>query len=74
MSIRLTYNQDLCDRAKREKLFLVTLAIDGRLIGDDSMTVQTAVDLKLAKRLLKIGLWLLNRRKSADVKPGIPEG
>jgi hypothetical protein len=54
------YEKKMRDRAKREKKFLVTVAVDGREVRDDSCTVQVLADLKLAKRMANLAVELLN--------------
>jgi len=48
------------EKAVREKKFLVTIAVNGRHIGDDSMLVQGVADLEFAKLVTKLGLEFLN--------------
>jgi len=55
------YEQQLRNRAKREKLFLVTVNVDGKAIGDDCCTVQRVADLKLAQQVCHFALQLLNK-------------
>jgi len=61
VSNAVRYEKQLRDRAKRKKLFLVTVSIDGRAIGDDSCTVQRVADLKLAQQVCHFALQLMNK-------------
>jgi hypothetical protein len=58
------YEKPMRERAKREKKFLVTVAVDGRQAGDDSCTVQRVADLQLARRIANLALELLNESKA----------
>ena len=62
MSHQVRYDKTLRERAKTERKFLVTVAVDGRQIGDDSCTVQMLADLKLAQRIGKLVLDLLKTK------------
>jgi hypothetical protein len=59
MNVR--YEKDQRERAIREKKFLVTIAVNGKHIGDDSMCIQGLADLEFAKRLSNIGLEFLRK-------------
>jgi hypothetical protein len=61
MSHLVRYEKPMRERAKAERKFLVTVAIDGRPAGDDSCTVQCLADLPTAKRIAAIAVQLLNK-------------
>jgi len=71
MSKSVRYSQDLRDRAKREKRFLITVSVDGRELGDGSCTIQRIADLKMARRVVKYAIALMKSgRTGGEPKEG----
>ena len=62
---QVRYQQNMRDRAKTERRWLVTIAVDGKHLGDDSCCVQALVDLETAKRISAISVDLLTSKKGA---------
>ena len=61
--VHVRYEKSMRERAKAQKKSLVTVAVDGREAGDDSCTVQLIANTKLAQRIAKLALELLNTPK-----------
>ncbi len=53
------YEKKMIDRAIAEKKWLVTVAVYGKHLKDDSVCVQAGVDLKEAKKLARLAVRLL---------------
>ena len=62
------HSQQMLDRAKREKKFIVTVAVNGKPIKDGSCTVQALTDLRTAQRALRFATKLLRKRTAAQPK------
>ena len=63
LSNSVRYEKQLRERAKHQKLFLVTVSVDGKPIGDGSCTVQRTADLQLARRICKLAISLMRTQK-----------
>lgn len=62
----VSYRKDMITRAKTEKKWMVTVSVNGKHLGDDSCSVQALVDLRMARRLTKLALFLLRGRLTKD--------
>lgn len=67
MKSTISYPADLRNKAKAGKRFLVTVSVNGEFAGDDSVTVQRAADLKLAREIADLAVRILNAERG--VKP-----
>ena len=59
------YEAPMRERAARERKWLFTISVDGKHLKDDSMTVQGLADLRMAKRLTRVGLAVMQHGRKA---------
>ena len=66
MSKRVSYEKDLLETAKKHNKFLVTMAVYGGHLKDDSICVQVAVPLKTARRMCGQAWKLFRENRAGD--------
>jgi hypothetical protein len=60
MRSTISYPAKLRENAKAQKRFLVTVSVNGKFAGDDSIAVQRLADVDMARQVAELATRILN--------------